>query len=285
MFKCLLGVLVVGIGVLLLWDNQYHPRYHKSTHQCGLTHISVDDTLTVFQDLTKNNYSSIFEHNTFALMKDLHDKYGMTVSFYCYYSIDVNGGFNLSDVTDKYTQEFSDNASWMKFGFHAADSQAYQNLEADFELEYYKKTMAELERITGTSECLEYVLRLDRYVANANVVETLRANGVKGLLIADRETPDRESYDLSLKERTSCYANDLYTRNDNFIYSPTDIRLENIENDQKFYDLIDEICGEPYVVVFTHEVYLEDQKVQKYLEWSAEHTLSCNGHFGFVEGK
>lgn len=50
------------------------------------------------------------------------------------------------------------------------------------------------------------------------------------------------------------------------MYTPTDIRLENIKSDFMFLEAIHRIGGQKRIIVFTHEWILDDAKVQKYME-------------------
>ncbi len=47
-------------------------------------HFSVDDTIWLFENLSRFGYGSIFEQPTLAFFKDLHDRFGLRVSFYCF---------------------------------------------------------------------------------------------------------------------------------------------------------------------------------------------------------
>lgn len=47
-------------------------------------HFSVDDTIWLFNDLNSNNYKSAFEQPVLNFFQGLHQRYGLTVSFYCF---------------------------------------------------------------------------------------------------------------------------------------------------------------------------------------------------------
>ena len=48
-----------------------------------MVHFSVDDTIAIFENLTKVNYSSCFEEPTLKFLKSLNEKYGLKV-YLCY---------------------------------------------------------------------------------------------------------------------------------------------------------------------------------------------------------
>lgn len=84
-------------------------------------HFSVDDVITSFENLTKNEskYKSAFDEPFLKYVKLLHDEFGVKTSLYCFYEKD---GFSLADCTDKFAADFSSSSDWLKFGFHALNS-------------------------------------------------------------------------------------------------------------------------------------------------------------------
>lgn len=253
----------------------------------GYLHFSVDDCHALFRDLTENadRYDSIFEQPTLRFAKELHDEFGIKISFYVFYSPSLaENSFDLSRVTDAYRQEFTANAHWLRFGYHAPDAQAYQDTDAALQAQYYQLTVKELLRITGSAECIDNFVRLDRYLADAETRKILaeEAQGITGLLIADRSTPERDSYALSQAAKATCYEKDWYTE-DGIAYTPTDIRLEDITDDDAFYRLLKAMETEPRLVVFTHEWALEQESVRQYMRWLAEYAKQCGIPFVFPE--
>ena len=81
-------------------------------------HFSIDDVNPVFKDLTlnKDKYNNIFDHDFFGFLKELNEKYGTKVTLYCFYSLN---GFNISDCTDKFKNDFAENSKWLKIGYHS----------------------------------------------------------------------------------------------------------------------------------------------------------------------
>ena len=235
----------------------------------AVVHFSIDDSNAIFEDLTLNKakYKSIFEQPTLSFIKELHDKYDITVTFYCFYSWDSENieKFNLSNATDKYSGNFTENSAWLKFGFHAYDANSYKNMDSDMQLEYYNCVIEQLIRITGTDKCIDRFVRLDRFVSNDDILQELSKTkyGITGLFCSD--TFDRDSYDLSYSEKTQLFANDIYIKN-NLVYTLTDIRIENIKNNLDFYNCINRVKYQDTVVIFTHEWYLDDNNVRQYFE-------------------
>ena len=74
-----------------------------------------------FQNLTENKdkYESMFEDPYLGLLKSIHDKHGSKFHLNIYYETPRHGGFNLSQMTDKYKDEFKANSDWLRLSFHA----------------------------------------------------------------------------------------------------------------------------------------------------------------------
>lgn len=219
-------------------------------------------------------------------MKKLHDQYGIVVSFYVFYSWNVEDGrFNLAEATDRFQEEFSANSDWLRFGFHAKDAPAYETIDAEEELYYYNITIKELLRITGSEDCIDNFVRLDRYYATAEMIEALTETdyGIVGLLTSDN--PDRNSYALSGDERIALYDADWYADSNGVQYTPTDIRLEGLEGRAQFRDRLVQVSDQEQIVIFTHEWFLSDKNVQKYMKWFAMFGERYQREFAFPEDR
>lgn len=252
----------------------------------GYLHFSVDDSNSIFEDLTNNRwrYKSIFDQPFLGFMKQLHDRYGIVVSFYAFYSWDVaEGHFTLADATDRFAQEFSENADWLRFGFHAIDAPAYENLDPDTLRLYYDKTVQELIRITGSEDCIDTFLRLDRYTADETCVATLRDAGMTGLLMPVLGDGRTACYDLTEEEYALAQQQDWYESSAGTPYTPTDICLEWLKSDEEFFDAAAQMIPEAQMVVFTHEWILDDANVQKYMTWLAKFAYEHQIPFRFPE--
>lgn len=282
--------LLIAVISCMCFIRQYFKSFHMpdglENNMGGYVHFSIDDSNSIFEDLTLNagNYKSIFEQPKLNFIKSLHDQYGIVISFYVYYSWDVeDDSFSLADTTDQFKEEFAENADWLRFGFHAKDADAYETIAADEEIEYYNKTIGELIRITGTEKCIDNFVRLDRFQADTEMVDLLHSTdeGIVGLLAADGN--GRQSYALSADEMKLMNLEDWFSDIYGVFYTPTDVRLENIESDEEFYHGLVEIASQERIIVFTHEWILDDKNVQKYMSWFAQYANQVGKSFGFPE--
>lgn len=229
-------------------------------------HISIDDTIDVFEDLTKNvdDYNSIFDNNTLNFFKTMHDKYGAKFSMYCFYK---NGEFDLSKATNKFSNEFKQNSDWLKFGFHTIDGESnYENTSKEKAKDDYEKVVTQLIRITGSDDCLDTIPRLQNFAGNKESILSMKnsSNGIEGVLSAD---DNRLSYYLDKENSDYILTHDKYEDEANQIeFISTDLRLENFDNPYK--ELENRINNKDYsnsmsiLEIFTHEVYLNDSNMK-----------------------
>ena len=83
--------------------------------------FSLDDNIWFLQNLTlhKDEYASMFEDPYLATLKKIHDLHGSKFHVNIYYETPKNGGFNLTEMTDKYKEEWKQNSDWLRLSFHA----------------------------------------------------------------------------------------------------------------------------------------------------------------------
>jgi len=109
--------------------------------------FSLDDNIWFLQNLNENKdtYTTLFDDPYLATLKKVHDKYGSKFHINIYYETPRNGGFNLSQMTDKYKDEWISNSDWMRLSFHAnADLPNRPYWFATYEKAYF-----EMERVNN----------------------------------------------------------------------------------------------------------------------------------------
>lgn len=253
-------------------------------------HFSLDDTIIIFKDLTKNKekYKSIFDNKTLCYFKDLHDKYGLVLSCYCFYDF---SGFKLSESTDRFKSEFMENADWLKFSFHGLESKSDYGSNTANIANDYNNVIAELNRITGCLENnargLDTIPRIHCYKGtkeNLLVLNNLK-NGIKGILAPD---DDRSCYYLNTSDTYKVKHSDYFIASaTNLIFVSTDLRMENIDDPLK---VIEELAMPPWnyrtnaLIFFTHEWALNKQ-TKKNIEEFCKYISTHNYHWAFPQNK
>lgn len=223
-----------------------------------MIHFSIDDTINIFKNLTLGEYSSCFEEPTLLFFKRLNEKYGLKVSLYCFFEED--SGFNLSEVTDKFKEEFRANSKWLRFGFHALNRKSDYSSENtgkfiyDAELVYHN-----LERITG-KESLTYDVRLGFAKGNECCIREFRKkypffNVLYGV------DDERVEYYLSSEENNILLTKGyIYEYRVGICIKLSELRLEK-QKDLKEY--LKTMPLRDYYAFFTHEVYLSEERIKE----------------------
>lgn len=107
-------------------------------------HISFDDVYSCMADITQNadTYASVFDNSFFGDLKQFHEQYGAVFTLNCFMEA---SGYDISNVTDKYKTELSENSDWLKFAFHAKDSKTkYTSDSVDTLKTQYKNSLTQL---------------------------------------------------------------------------------------------------------------------------------------------
>jgi len=224
--------------------------------------LSVDDNIWFLRDIANHpEYTSLFDNPYLKLYKSIHDKYGTKVHMNIYYETD---GFNLTQMPDRFKDEWAANSNWLKLSFHAnADSPSWPYLNSSYEEVYNdcKRVQDEILRFAG-KEVLGPVTTLHFAEATKDGVKALRDCGIKVLLgdFAFDKNGDpyldyyctREQFD---KVRENCFYKDPET---DMIFACCDVVLNTfkvgeIAPEMDRYER--EYPGRDFVDILIHEQY------------------------------
>ena len=120
-----------------------------------LCYFFIDDVIWTFRDIAREKPASLFDNGFMKMLKDNHDKYGLTVQLNLFYATDVyygNDFFNLSEFPDTYKDEFQANKDWLVLAFHARQEfPDYPYINATYKDVYddYKIIEKEVLRFAG----------------------------------------------------------------------------------------------------------------------------------------
>ena len=216
-------------------------------------HFSIDDFIYTFEDLSNNSekYNTIFDNKLLKKLYQLHKKYNIKVTCYCYLE---NSSFNLKNTTKKFSNDFSANSDWLKFGYHGVNS------TTTFTKNSYNDFCKSIIDITGTDSCISTTIRLDRFRATEDELINLKHSKfpILELLCSDDE---RLNYYLSIDENKKVNTDEIYVKNDITFYK-TDFRFDNIRNYKKLFR---DNKYESELIFFTHERLLYPPKKRKNL--------------------
>ena len=224
-------------------------------------HMSFDDVILCLQDITTNasTYESIFENNFFGWCKEMHTKYGTTFSMYVFYADDAsNPTWTLEDCTSAFADEFTENASWLKFGYHAyAQGSTATSREASAATDY-SNAITQIVRITGSVNCVDRAPRLQSYTGTLTALTAMRDCdlGCVGFLAsADYSASEpRDSYYFTQAQNDYIgkhiymfdAENHLHFVKTSLVWGASNVGVA-AENSIQYYN------ANKYVEIFTHE--------------------------------
>lgn len=172
---------------------------YASTGQ-KIAHYSVDDVYEIIKDLTDNalTYSSIFDNQDLAELKDIHDETGLCITLNTFNTISSVPSYSIANVPNKaaYQSDFQANKDWLKFAFHAEDDNSNYDTSSGISTAY-DTFVAAIYTLTGDYECIDRFTRLGYFGGTSQNCETIRNKtyGITGLLAAD--DTQRDSYYLN----------------------------------------------------------------------------------------
>ena len=214
--------------------------------------FTVDDNIRVFKELTAGNYSSAFDHPYLALYRHLHETYGLCVQLNLFYECD---GFTLSDMTDRYREEFEKNADWLKMSFHSR----LENVRP-YEHSGYAEVLSdcafverEIIRFAG-EKALAKTTTIHFCLLTKDGIHAMKARGTRGLLglYGTKEKP-RLSYGTR-EEDGALIRNGETILDQGIFYAGIDIVLNCYSKDENLA-ILSTLYGRNLIKVMIHEQY------------------------------
>lgn len=212
-------------------------------------HFSIDDCINIFCDLNKNQnkYKSIFDNKLLRYLKYLNSEYGCKFSLFVF---ENNDYFDISNCTDKYKEEFEKNSSWLKFGFHALNSNSNYNNDNTEIVKDYNIVIENLKRIVG-EKSITNIIRIEKFLLNEKNAKRLKDN-IKEFYLLGADTENRPDYYLNEEQNMEVFKKEYYyDENLEIEIFNTDFRLENISN-KNINKMLCEM-NDKNLIIFTHE--------------------------------
>ncbi len=159
--------------IVLLWDWQSFKRYR----------FSVDDNIMFLKDLGlyPHGYNSLFDHWYLAFWRRIHQQFGTKIHLNIYYQTDA---FDLTQMPDKWRDEWEANAGWLHLSFHAlADKpdRPYRNATYAQIAHDHDLVMGHIRRFAG-NEVTSRVTTLHWAECPKHAVRALRDRGIDILI-------------------------------------------------------------------------------------------------------
>jgi len=159
----------------------YMPKAHKKYR------FSLDDNIWFLQNIAKNQhiYKSIFEDPYLTLLKTMHDRYGTKFHVNIYYECPEFGGFNLTQMPDKYKAEWKANSDWMRLSFHAnANLPDRPYIRGTYEQVKFEhdRVAEQILRFAGEEAFAGPVTTVHWGDATVDTVRALRSSGIRAMV-------------------------------------------------------------------------------------------------------
>lgn len=162
--------------------------------------FTVDDNIRFFKELTEQNCEGLFDHPYLAMLFRLHKRFGVKVQLNLFYRMD---GFDLSQMSDCYAEEWKQNSDWLKLSFHSDHENVCPYLDADYE-EVYCDCNAVQQQILrfASPNSLAKTTTVHYCQTTDQGLQALHDLGVKGLLGLFR-TNQKPSTSYGMDEKTA----------------------------------------------------------------------------------
>lgn len=212
----------------------------------------MDDNIRFLKEITEKRYRSMFEHPYLVMLRRLHREFGLKVQLNLFYRMD---GFDLSQMTDAYSDEWKENADWLKLSFHSEleNHRPYENSGYDEVFKDCKRVNNEILRF-AYAENLAKTTTVHYCRTTAEGLEALSDNRVIGLLgLFGNENEPRTSYSLSEADASLIRDGEIVCRN-KISFASIDIVLNQFSADKILEQLAcmkDRNC----IRVMIHEQY------------------------------
>lgn len=248
--------------------------------------LSLDDNILFLKDISENagKYKSIFENPYLSFLKNVHDTYGTKIHLNLFYQTE---GFNLSEMTDKFKNEWKENAGWIRLSFHSLQEfpdRIYLKAGYDEVRKDCNMVLEQIRRFAG-EELTGPVMTLHWGDTTVECCRALKDEGYTALAgYFNFDEPDPFSYYLDAEKRR--HINKCFIWRDNhegIIFSRMSLVINTLKSEQilPYLDNLRSNLHKPaYVDLMIHEQYFYQsysayqpdfrQKVLISVRWAAE---------------
>jgi hypothetical protein len=175
-------------SITVFWLRNWTNRYR----------LSLDDNIWFLKDISDNasEYRSIFENPYLAFLREVHETYGTRIHLNIYYQTE---GFNLSQMTAKFKNEWRQNTGWLRLSFHALQNDpdvpyinaGYKQVKTDCDM-----VKEQIRRFAG-DELMGPVTTLHWGEGTVEGCRALRDSGYTALAGYFLKEPEEDEYPVS----------------------------------------------------------------------------------------
>jgi hypothetical protein len=179
--------------------------------------FSMDDNILFLKDLGLNphKYASIFDHWYLGFLREMHAEFGTKVHINIYYQTD---GFDLTQMPDKWKDEWQANAPWLHLSFHALGDKPdrpYRNAVYTQMAHDYDLICGHIRRFAG-DEVLSNTTTVHWAECPMDAARALRDRGIENLigLFSSANPECTTRYYLTPEQNAHCDGRDAWHDHD-----------------------------------------------------------------------
>ena len=242
--------------------------------------FTVDDNIRFLSDLTKLQFKSIFDHPYLGMYKRLHERYELKVQLNLFFE---DHRFDLTQMTDRYRNEWIENSHWLKLSFHSRREISNPYIASKYRevFEDCKNAHWEIVRFAslatlGKTTTVHYCNLTDEGI------EALKDNGVQGLLgLYGNDEHPHISYQNTFDECVALRDGKIVLQN-GITYGGIDIVMNSFSK-EGIEEQLNKLFHRNLIKVMIHEQYFykDYRSYQEDFEEKLNHTFNLLLQNGF----
>ncbi len=220
--------------------------------------FTVDDNIRFLKELTETAPVSLFCHPYAAMLRRLHENYDLKIQLNLFYQTE---GFTLSQMTDRYAEEWRACSPWLKLSFHSREETVCPYEKSDY-WEVYEDACAVQREILrfASRESLAKTTTVHYCQTTEEGLRALADVGVQGLLgLFGTEARPLSSYGLSDEETLRARAGETVHRNGAAIAS-IDLVINSVAAEQLAKALAPLTARQALRVMIHEQYFYEDYR-------------------------
>ena len=159
--------------IQVFWNKGSRKRYR----------FSSDDNIFFLKDLgtEPEKYPSLFDHWYLGFWKQMHEEFGAKIHINIYFQTE---GFDLTQMPDKWRDEWRENSPWLHLSFHALQNEPdrpYRNAVYSQMAHDYDLICGHIRRFAG-NECLSNTTTVHWAECPQRAIGALRDRGIENLI-------------------------------------------------------------------------------------------------------
>ena len=220
--------------------------------------FTIDDNIRFIKEMEETGAQNLFDHPYPAMLRRLHEKFGIKIQLNLFYRMT---GFDLSMASDRFKDEWQENADWLKLSFHSERENVcpYQNSGYDEVFVDCGAVHREILRFASAAS-LANTTTVHYCQTTPDGTQALADCGVKGLLglFGTNEKPST-SYSLD-EEKASEIRNGKILTLDGMAYAAIDMIVNSVKHESITATLAPLVSRETLRVMIHEQYFYEDYR-------------------------